>query len=74
MRKRSVRLDGHATSVALENVFWNALDDLARRRGCSTSALIAQIDRARTAPLASTLRVMILSEALHGAQEGGLAS
>ena len=31
---RSVRLDGHATSIRLESTFWDILDELADRLGC----------------------------------------
>ncbi|MGA8825069.1 MAG: ribbon-helix-helix domain-containing protein, partial [Pseudolabrys sp.] len=30
--KRSVYIDGHKTSVSLENEFWNALRDIARHK------------------------------------------
>jgi predicted DNA-binding ribbon-helix-helix protein len=45
--KRSVMIAGHATSVSLEPVFWRALEEAARQRGCPLSALVAEIDVAR---------------------------
>jgi predicted DNA-binding ribbon-helix-helix protein len=63
--KRSFRLAGHRTSVALEAEFWRALEEAAERRGKSLAALVEELDagRAETArPLASTLRVFALSE------------
>jgi predicted DNA-binding ribbon-helix-helix protein len=69
LRKRSFRLAGHRTSVALEPAFWAALEDAARARGCSLAALVADLDAARAdpdLPLASALRVF----ALHRAQGG----
>jgi predicted DNA-binding ribbon-helix-helix protein len=66
LRKRSFRLAGHRTSVALEPAFWSALEAAAARRGRSLAALIAELDASRSAPdlpLASALRVFALEEA-----------
>ena len=62
LRKRSVSLSGHRTSVALEAEFWSALEKLAAAEACTLSALIARIDRERDQqrPLASALRVHAL--------------
>jgi predicted DNA-binding ribbon-helix-helix protein len=61
LRKRSVLLSGHATSIALEPEFWAVLDEIAARRGSSLAALIVSIDRARgKRPLASACRVAAL--------------
>jgi predicted DNA-binding ribbon-helix-helix protein len=46
-RKRSVLIAGHATSISLEPMFWNALEEAARKRGCPLNALVAEIDVAR---------------------------
>lgn len=65
IRKRSVQIGGHATSVSLEEAFWAALSDLAARRGLSVNRLVAEIDRTRTpdaANLSSAIRVYILTE------------
>jgi predicted DNA-binding ribbon-helix-helix protein len=66
LHKRSFRLAGHRTSVALEPDFWAALEAAAARRGQSLAALVAELDAARTEPdlpLASALRVFALAEA-----------
>ncbi len=66
LRKRSFRLAGHRTSVALEPAFWAALDRIAARRGVSVSAVVAEVDSGRadpTLPLASALRVFCLAVA-----------
>lgn len=63
LRKRSFRLAGHRTSVALEPAFWAALEAMAGRRGISLAALVAEVDAARedpARPLASALRVFAL--------------
>jgi len=65
LRKRSVVLAGHATSLALEPEFWDVLKAAARQNGCSLSALIAEIDSGRNErPLASACRVAALGWAL----------
>jgi predicted DNA-binding ribbon-helix-helix protein len=66
LRKRSMRLAGHRTSLALEDEFWAALESIARARATSLPVLIASIDeaRAKSAPeasLASAVRVYVLA-------------
>jgi predicted DNA-binding ribbon-helix-helix protein len=61
LKKRSLSLSGHATSIALEPEFWAVLDDMAAARGASLAALIVSIDRTRgRRPLASACRVAAL--------------
>ena len=62
MQKRSIKIDGHSTSVALEPAFWDELATIARSRELSLNALIAEIDHRRgsTANLASALRLHVL--------------
>lgn len=66
LRKRSFRLAGHRTSVALEPEFWHAIEAIAAGREISLAALVAEVDAGRTAPalpLASALRVHALRAA-----------
>jgi|BEDMetMinimDraft_2_1075160.scaffolds.fasta_scaffold15110_3 predicted DNA-binding ribbon-helix-helix protein len=65
LEKRSVRIAGHRTSVALEPEFWAALEALAAAREQGLAALIAAIDRDRSPGqgLASALRVFALKNA-----------
>lgn len=60
--KRSVTLQGHRTSVSLEEPFWRALRDIAAARGVAINALAAEIDAGRAADigLASAIRVFVL--------------
>jgi predicted DNA-binding ribbon-helix-helix protein len=68
LRKRSLNLAGHATSVALEPEFWAALARMAGREGRSLTSVVAQIDAGRGGrPLASACRVAALAWA--GAME-----
>jgi len=63
LKKRSINLSGHATSLALEPEFWAALDRMAE--GGPMAALIGRIDGARgERPLASACRVAALSWAM----------
>ena len=64
LRKRSVSLAGHATSLALEPEFWAVLEALARDRSISLAGLIAEIDLGRGGrPLASACRLAALAYA-----------
>ncbi|ACI92403.1 arylsulfate sulfotransferase-related protein [Afipia carboxidovorans OM5] len=59
--KRSVVVDGHKTSVSLEDAFWASLKDIAARRGLSLSMQIATIDQNRqTNNLSSAIRLFVL--------------
>ncbi|MEZ5994803.1 MAG: ribbon-helix-helix domain-containing protein [Hyphomonadaceae bacterium] len=70
LQKRSMRIAGHRTSLALEQEFWAALERIARDRSMTLPVLIASIDeqRARNAPdasLASAVRVFVLENRLN---------
>jgi predicted DNA-binding ribbon-helix-helix protein len=60
LKKRSVVIAGHATSLSLEEPFWAALRELAERRRLSLNALVARIDAERPGNLSSALRVFVL--------------
>lgn len=60
LRKHSVTLSGHRTSLSLEEAFWSALRDIANREGCSITALIERIDGERSTNLSSAVRVFVL--------------
>ena len=60
--KRSVTLAGHRTSLSLEPEFWEALQGIARRRGRSLAALVAEIDRGRRTNLSRAVRLFVLAE------------
>ena len=62
--KRSVMIAGHATSISLEPVFWEALREAAATDGLPLNALVARIDAERLetadpANLASAIRVWL---------------
>lgn len=61
LKKRSLSLAGHATSLALEPEFWEAIDAMAKERGSSVAGLINSLDGQRQGrPLASACRVAAL--------------
>ncbi|MGE0651457.1 MAG: ribbon-helix-helix domain-containing protein [Alphaproteobacteria bacterium] len=67
LRRHSLTLDGHRTSVAIEDEFWVEICRIARDRGCSAARLVAEIDEARTSEdpppnLSSALRLFVLAE------------
>jgi predicted DNA-binding ribbon-helix-helix protein len=62
--KRSIMIAGHATSISLEPVFWDALKAAAEAERLPVSALVARIDAERIvaedpANLASAIRVWL---------------
>lgn len=62
--KRSVTIDGHQTSVSLEDAFWRALGTQAVARGSTRARLIAEIDHARPPEvgLATAIRLFVLAQ------------
>ena len=55
---------GHATSISLEPIFWDALRDAAAGEGVPVSALVARIDADRILAgdppnLASAIRIWL---------------
>jgi predicted DNA-binding ribbon-helix-helix protein len=62
LKKRSVSLSGHATSVALEAEFWAVLDSVGAELGLSHAGLMKRIDETRgRTPLASACRLLALA-------------
>lgn len=62
LRKRSILLAGHATSLALEPEFWAVMEEMAASEGTSLAALVARLDQGRgERPLASACRVAALA-------------
>lgn len=65
MIKRSVVVQGHATSVRLEPEFWEVIDQICQQQGVSLSQLIINIEERQQTKqnLASQLRVFCLKSA-----------
>ena len=60
VRKRSVLIAGHKTSVSLEEAFWDELRAIAAARDLPLSRLIEEIDTARGGNLSSAIRLYVL--------------
>lgn len=68
MKKYSVSLHGHATSVSLEPEFWEQVCQIADARGQSVASLISEIDDQRDnqlgTGLSGALRLFVLEALL----------
>jgi len=66
--KRSIVIDGHKTSVSLEDPFWTELKTIARTRSLTLSELVATINASREhANLSCAIRLFVL----HSFRGGG---
>ena len=62
MKKHSVELSGHRTSITLEDEFWQELKNIAKHRKTSVRQLLIQIDNTHQGNLSSAIRLFILRE------------
>lgn len=70
IRKRSITIAGHPTSISLEDAFWEALGDVAKHKGVSVAELISETDNLpRTGGLSSALRLLVLEYYRSGARD-----
>jgi predicted DNA-binding ribbon-helix-helix protein len=62
--KRSIVLNGHKTSVSLEDQFWAELKAIASARALTLSELVSNIDQGRNegSNLSSALRCFVLAQ------------
>ena len=61
--KRSVVIDGHKTSVSLEDPFWSDLKKIASTQQATRSKVIANIDKERRhGNLSSAIRLFVLDQ------------
>jgi predicted DNA-binding ribbon-helix-helix protein len=65
--KHSLTIAGHATSLTLEPIFWDALQAAAAAEGKPLAALVTEIDEARTTNLSSAVRVWLFARAMAAA-------
>lgn len=61
LKKHSIELFGHKTSISLEEEFWIALREIATEKNTSVLSLIKEIDSKRATPLSSSVRVFVLN-------------
>ena len=66
MKKISVSLSGHQTSITLEPEFIGVLKKIATARNTSVASIICEIDNTRTPDknLSSAIRVWILNQVM----------
>ena len=65
--KRSIVIDGHKTSVSLEDAFWTVLKDIAHAECVTVSKVVADIDKKRKlGNLSSALRLFVLDRTRAG--------
>ena len=68
LKKRSIVISGHQTSVTLENIFWQKLKEIAKSRNLSLNRLVTEIDLQRAdhgkTNLSSAIRVFVLNNLL----------
>jgi predicted DNA-binding ribbon-helix-helix protein len=62
VKKRSIVIGKHRTSISLEDNFWACLRQIARERATTASKLIGMLDAERNgANLSSVIRVFVLN-------------
>ncbi len=61
MKKRSLTIDGHRTSISLEDEFWNGLKHIVNIRGRALIDIIREIDEKRDSGLSSAIRIFVLN-------------
>ena len=61
MKKRSLQIMGHSTSISMEDEFWSVLKEIAESKKTTIQELITQIDLHRAGNLSSAVRVFILN-------------
>lgn len=64
LKKHSIIIAGHQTSITLENIFWYNLKKIAKMQSISLNALITDIDSTRQTNLSSAIRVFVLKKHL----------
>ena len=67
IRKRSVTLSGHRTSVSVEEEFWTELKAIAAKDGRTINDVLTELDSARGGNLSSAVRLFVLKRLKSGA-------
>ncbi len=62
LRKRSVTIAGHRTSISLEDEFWSELVRISTEKKTSLNSLISDIDEGRVTNLSSAIRLHVLAD------------
>ena len=65
--KRSVRIDGHKTSISLEEAFWSSLKAIALAQGATVAQTVTTINETRKqGNLSSAVRLFVLDYVRNG--------
>jgi predicted DNA-binding ribbon-helix-helix protein len=65
--KRAIKVDGHNTSVSLEDAFWSCLNEIALAQGATVSQTVTEIPRMRQGgTLSSAIRLFVLDRVRNG--------
>ena len=74
--KHSLTLNGHRTSVSLEDDFWRAFREIAATRGQPINALATEIDASRRpgTGLATAVRLFVLTDLQRRLKDAGSAA
>jgi predicted DNA-binding ribbon-helix-helix protein len=65
--KRSIVVDGHKTSVSIEDAFWRDLKKIAHAQETTLSELVDKIDQTRErGSLSSAIRLFVLNTLWRG--------
>ena len=72
MKKHTITIAGHMTSISLEDVFWQALQAEAKAQNLSVASLVAQIDENRSTGLSSAIRVYLYNRLANQKNSGTL--
>jgi predicted DNA-binding ribbon-helix-helix protein len=69
VKKRSIVICGHKTSISLEDSFWASLRQIARESATTVSGVVSMLHASRDGGnLSSTIRVFVLA---HYRDNGG---
>lgn len=69
--KRSIVIDGHKTSISLEDAFWSGLKEIAQAHQATLSNVVGEIDRAREqGNLSSAIRLFVLEQVRMSGKSG----
>jgi predicted DNA-binding ribbon-helix-helix protein len=62
LKKHSIIIAGHASSVTMEPEFWDELKKISERDGVSINQLVSVIDTDRDGNLSSAIRLFVLND------------
>jgi predicted DNA-binding ribbon-helix-helix protein len=61
MKKHSLTIDGHRTSISLEDEFWEGLNQIALEQQQPLINIVKEIDENRVGSLSSAIRIFVFN-------------